>query len=171
MVKLQLSEKGHGEQFKQALIALLERHAAQLPHIRLIYFDPYSECRNEHHAFGSLSLRVRPLLQGNVERPRLCAPMHYAEAGDDLSDCRLYSIVAWDQVSWPGNDYWGGARVTDDGVKAAAGDLMGAITGVDGAYEARASGYEPPEPYPTWEMLAQDQGTQLHLVDRLKILC
>jgi len=94
-----------GEQLKQALIALLERHAAQLPHIRLIYFDPYSECRNEHHAFGSLSLRVRPLLQANVERPQLCAPMHYAEAGDELSDCRLYSIVAWDQVSWPGNDY------------------------------------------------------------------
>jgi len=66
---------------------------------------------------------------------------------------------------------WGGARVTDDGVKAAASDLMRAITEVDGAYEARASGYEPPEPYATWEMLAQDQGTQLHLVDRLKILC
>ncbi|MCF7979943.1 MAG: hypothetical protein K9L82_18435 [Chromatiaceae bacterium] len=159
-----------GEQLKQALIVVLERHAAQLPHVRLIYYDPYSECRNEQHAFGPLPLRVRPLLQGNVERPQLCAPSAYAEPGDDLSDCRLYSIVAWDPVSWPGNDYWGGARMTDDGVKAAASDLMRAITGVEGAYDTGASGYQPPEPYPTWEALVQDQDTQLQLVDRLQIL-
>jgi len=160
-----------GEQLKGALIALLERHAAQLPHIRLIYYDPYRECRNEQQLFGSLSLRVRPLLQGNAERPQLCAPSAYAEPGDDLSDSRLYSIVAWDQVSWPGNDFWGGARMTDDGVKAAATDLMRAITGAEGAYQASTSGYQPPEPYPTWEMLAQDQRIQLHLCDRLRILC
>jgi len=159
-----------GEQLKQALIALLERHAAQLPHIRLIYFDPYNECGNEQQTFGPLSLRVRPLLQGNVERPQLCAPSAYAEHGDDLSNCQLYSIVAWDQVSWPGNDYWGGARMTDDGVKAAATDLMRAITGIEGTYEARASGYQPPEPNPTWEALVQDQDTRLQLIDRLQIL-
>lgn len=158
-----------GEQLKQALITLLERYAAELTHIRLLYYDPYSECRNESHRFGALSLRVRPLLQGNVERPQLCAATHYAEAGDDLSDCRLYSIVAWDHVSWPGNDYWGGARMTDDGVKAAASDLMRAITGIEGRYDAGRSGYQPPAAYPTWEALAQDQDTQLRLVDRLQI--
>ncbi|MEA3641232.1 MAG: hypothetical protein VBE63_15010, partial [Lamprobacter sp.] len=152
-----------GEELKGALIAVLQRHAPQLPHSRLIYYDPYSECRNERHDVDALSLRVRPLLQGNAERPQLCAPTHYAEAGDELSDCRLYSIVAWDQVSWPGNDYWGGARMTDDGVKAAASDLMRVITGVDGAYDARASGYQPPEPYSTWEALVQDRGTRLQL--------
>ncbi|MBK5938107.1 hypothetical protein CCR96_02205, partial [Halochromatium roseum] len=77
---------------------------------------------------------------------------------------------AWDQVSWPGNDYWGGARMTDDGVKAAASDLMRAITGIEGAYDARAVGYQPPEPYPTWEALVQDRGTQLQLIDRLRVL-
>ena len=159
-----------GEELKGALIALLERHAAQLPHIRLVYYDPYSECRNERHDFGALSLRVRPLLQGNAERPQLCAPRRYAEAGEDLSDCRLYSIVAWDQVSWPGNDFWGGARITDDGVKAAASDLMCAITGIDGRYDAEHNSYQPPAPYPTWEALVQDQRIQLHLCDRLQIL-
>ncbi|WP_420844333.1 hypothetical protein [Lamprobacter modestohalophilus] len=63
---------------------------------------------------------------------------------------QLFSIVAWDQVSWPGNDYWGGARMTDDEVKAAASDLMCAITGTEGADEARSSGYQPPAPCATW---------------------
>ena len=68
-------------------------------------------------------------------------------------------MVAWDHVSWPGNDYWIGAasslaicdaftrgmhmmltmigpvrpgkRCTDDGVKAAATDTMRALTGVE----------------------------------------
>ncbi|MEA1048304.1 hypothetical protein U5801_00505 [Lamprobacter modestohalophilus] len=108
------------------------------------------ECGNEQQTFGPLSLRVRPLLQGNAEHPQLCAPSAYAEPGDDLSDCRLFSIVAWDQVSWPGNDYWGGARMTDDEVKAAASDLMCAITGTEGADEARSSGYQPPAPCASW---------------------
>jgi hypothetical protein len=153
-----------GEQLKDALIVLLERHAALLPHIRLLYYDPYSEGRNERHDVGPLSLRVRPLLQGNVERPQLCAPTQYAEAGDELSDARLYSIVAWDQVSWPGNDYWGGARMTDDGVKAAASELMRAITGIEGRYDAEQNAYRPPAPYPTWEALVQDQDTRLQVL-------
>ena len=113
---------------------------------------------------------MRPLLQGNVERPQLCAPTEYAEPGDDFSDSRLYSIVAWDPVSWPGNDYWGGARITDDGVKAAASDLMRAITGLEGRYDRRANGYQPPDSSPTWEALVQEQGTQLQVRDRLRIL-
>ncbi|NBC47008.1 MAG: hypothetical protein GVY22_03245 [Gammaproteobacteria bacterium] len=85
-----------------------------LPLLRLVYYDPYAECRNTEHMVGSLSLRVRPLLQGNADRPQLFAPACYAEPGDDLGDCRLYSVVAWDPTSWPGNDFWARARVTDD---------------------------------------------------------
>lgn len=150
-----------GLQLRDALIALLERHAAGLPNIRLIYYDPYVECSNQSREFGSLSLRVRPFLHGNALKPQLCPPMHYAEPGDVLGHCHLYSMVAWDHVSWPGNDYWAGARVTDDGVKAAATDLMRAITGITGHYDRKAFCYRPPAPYPTWEALAQDQGTRL----------
>jgi hypothetical protein len=128
------------------VFTLLERRAAQLPHIRLIYNDPCSECRAEPHTFGSLSLRVRPLLQGNVERLQLCAPVHHAEASDELSDCRLYSIVVRDQASSAGNDYRGGARMTDLGVRAAASDLMRAITKVEGRYDAVNNSYHPPSP-------------------------
>ncbi|WP_328984683.1 hypothetical protein [Thiorhodovibrio winogradskyi] len=157
-----------GLQLRDAMIALLERHAERLSRIRLIYYDPYIECANESIDFGSLSLRVRPFLQGNLDKPQLCLPWHYGEAEDDLSGCRLYSIVAWDHVSWPGNDFWAGARVTDDGVKAAATDLMRVITGVAGRYDCHACCYRPPRPYETWEALAQDKGTRL--VGRLSAL-
>ena len=55
--------------------------------------------------------------------------------GDDFSGCILFSIVAWDHVSWPGNDYFGGSRSTDDGVKAAATDSMAVLTGIEGHYD------------------------------------
>src|SRR5262249_44771579 len=42
--------------------------------------------------------------------------------------------VAWDHVSWPGNDFLGGSRATDDGVKAAASNSMSALAGVEGKY-------------------------------------
>ena len=32
--------------------------------------------------------------------------------------------MAWDYVSWPGNDFYGDLRNTDDGVKAAATNSM-----------------------------------------------
>jgi len=46
----------------------------------------------------------------------------------------------WDHVSWPGNDFYGGSRSTDDGVKAAATDSMAALTGVEGRYAPNRGG-------------------------------
>ena len=70
--------------------------------------------------------------------------------GDDFSDCVLFSIVAWDHVSWPGNDFFVGSRCTDDGVKAAATDSMAVLTGVEGHYDPDQWAYIPPTPYRTW---------------------
>ncbi|WP_143741882.1 hypothetical protein [Thiorhodovibrio frisius] len=152
-----------GARLQEALVALLQRHAAKLKHIKLVYYDPYIECTNQQVEFASLSLRVRPFLQGNADKPQLCAPERYAEPGDDFSQCRLYSVVAWDPVSWPGNDFWAGVRVTDDGVKAAATDLMSVITGISGQYDRRHHSYQAPPPYPNWEALVQDQGIRLQV--------
>jgi hypothetical protein len=46
--------------------------------------------------------------------------------GFDLN-CDLFSFVAW-----PGNDFYGGARSTDDGVKTAASKAMAVMTGSRG---------------------------------------
>lgn len=152
-----------GPQLQAALMRLLERQAKRWAHIRLVYFDPYIECHNLRVDYGALSFRVRPFLQGHADTPQLCAPSRYAEPGDDIRHGRLYSLVAWDPVSWPGNDYWAGARITDDGVKAAATDLMRVITGVQGHYDPERFGYHPPAPYSTWEAVAQDRGTRLRV--------
>jgi hypothetical protein len=62
----------------------------------------------------------------------------------------LFSFVAWDHVSWPGNDFYLGSRVTDDGVKAAATNSMQIITGIEGFYDIAENCYLPPRTFDTW---------------------
>jgi len=64
--------------------------------------------------------------------------------------------VAWDHVSWPGNDFFIGSRATDDGVKAAATSSMAVLTGVAGEYDPMQAKYQPPPPYRNWEAVVED---------------
>ena len=162
-----------GAELKKVLIRLLQEHASSttdkdstvlLPHIRAVYYDPYSECRNERHEIGHISFLTRPLLRNNRHKPQLCRPETY---GRDFQGCALYSVVAWDHVSWPGNDFFAGARVTDDGVKAAATDAMYRMTGVEGHYKKRSFAYMPPSPYRWWKQVVETNGLQLNVADRL----
>ena len=69
----------------------------------------------------------------------------------------LHSIVAWDHVSWPGNDFYVGTRATDDGVKAAATSSMSVLTGVAGEYDAACGKHQPPPPYSNWAEVVDDR--------------
>ena len=100
-------------------------------------------------------------------RPQLCPPEDYAEEGDDYSDCVLSSVVAWDHVSWPGNDFYGGSRSTDDGVKAAATDSMFVLTGLRGSYDEKTHCYLPPVGYRTWGDLVTRNRLRLSAMGRL----
>jgi hypothetical protein len=152
-------------QLGAALQAVLERflkkHGTSFPHIKVVYFDPFNECSNTRQEIHGISLMVRPLLQGNAAKSQLCPPSAYAEDDDDFSDCVLFSIVAWDHVSWPGNDYFGGSRCTDDGVKAAATDSMAVLTGIEGRYDPHRGAYLPPAPYRTWDDVVRQNGLRL----------
>jgi hypothetical protein len=159
-----------GKHLQAAIHTILEQHAANLPHVKAVWLDPYQECSNESHTIGHILFRVRPLTQGNQDKPQLCPPIHYQERGDDFSQCLLYSLVAWDHVSWPGNDFYGGARATDDGVKAAATDSMLRLTGITGAYDTGRQAYEPPAPYRTWGQLVADRGITLRANNRIIVL-
>ena len=158
-----------GAYLKDVIVALLQKQAAQLPYIKAVYFDPFNECQNERLEFGNLSLLVRPLMQGNQNKPQLCEPHHYAEDGDDFSDCLLFSVVAWDHVSWPGNDFYGGARATDDGVKAAATNSMAALTGIQGQYNPVRNTYDPPLQYRNWAEVVKQNNLKLSVQNNLSI--
>ena len=147
-----------GVELERALRRFLELHGREFFHIRSVIYDPYQECQLDRAVHGGIDFRVRPLTMGG--RPQLSRPADHAmDAGDRefLGDCRLFSFVAWDHVSWPGNDFYGGARATDDGVKAAATNTMEMMTGMAGRYCAGRNAYQPPEPYPTWGELVRDQ--------------
>lgn len=145
-----------GEHLERALRRFLDQHGEGFTHIRTVIYDPYSECRPDRSVHGGIDFRVRPLTMGG--RPQLSLPQTHAEDGDDLSGCRLFSFVAWDHVSWPGNDFFGGARATDDGVKAAATNSMEVMTGVVGSYSTKRNEYLPPVPHRTWGGLVREMG-------------
>lgn len=117
------------KEFELALKRLLETHGNKLNHIKAIWYDNYNKEPLNYGTINGVKFFVTTLTKGGL--PQLCEPKKY---GEEFADCDLVSIVAWDHVSKPGNDYWGGARQTDDGVKAAATDTMPVLTGISGVY-------------------------------------
>ncbi|RPJ34972.1 MAG: hypothetical protein EHM17_04385 [Verrucomicrobiaceae bacterium] len=151
-----------GAALQTVLERFLQTHGASFNRIRAVYYDPYAECENSRRIIHHISFMVRPLRHGNESKPQLCQPTAYAEDdGDEFSDCMLASMVAWDHVSWPGNDFFAGSRCTDDGVKAAATDSMAVLTGTEGRYDASRTSYLPPPPYRTWGEVVTEKGLRL----------
>ncbi|KTD54694.1 hypothetical protein [Legionella quateirensis] len=137
------------EAFRTALEYVLEKNEAQLTQIDIIHYDPYSGDEAQAKNIGHIDYRVSPSsieeTTGQLEYPK----------GSSASTHTLTSFVAWDQFSWPGNDFWPGSRATDDGVKAASTDTMAVITGVKGVYNPKNGSYEPPQSYSNWQALAK----------------
>lgn len=123
-----------GKHLNLALQNILTEHSKSFENIACIRYDPHSECLNEERVFENVKYRVRPSVM-NGGKSLLCKPIEYQEPGDNFVDCQLFKMVAWDHVSFPGNDFFGGSRSTDDGVSAAATNSMQIITGVEGKYE------------------------------------
>ena len=140
-----------GNKLKKAIELMLDKYANELPNIKVVYYDPYKECTNDRMTIEHMDFLVRPLTQNNHQKAQLCIPGTYEDSGDNFANLELFSVVAWDHVSWPGNDFYQGARITDDGVKAAATDIMFKITGVEGAYDKNSFRYLPPRGYGNWE--------------------
>ena len=158
-----------GPYLKDAIKTILEAHGPKLPHLKAVYYDPYRECENERHLIHGINFLVRPLTKGNETKPQLCSPVAYQEPGDDFSGCALTSIVAWDHVSWPGNDFYIGTRSTDDGVKAAATNSMYGMTGIQGSYDPICKQYRPPAGFSNWNAVILQKGIQLTVTNNLVI--
>ena len=161
-----------GTRLQAVLQRFLTEYGGSFPNLKCVYFDPYSEGENFRREIHGITFMVRPLrVPGNQANSQLCPPVAYAEKGDDYSGCTLYSIVAWDHVSWPGNDFFVGSRATDDGVKAAATNSMAVLTGAEGKYDPESGKYQPPQPYSTWRAVVDDKmrGGNLRLWNPLAV--
>lgn len=154
---------------KEALFAFLYNHGNKFQHIKGVYYDPYSQCENERHKLKGIDFLVRPLMMGNAKKPQLCRPTDYEETKGEFSDCELFSIVAWDHVSWPGNDFYSGLRSTDDGVKSAATDAMLAMTGIEGKYDISSNKYNPPSNYEDWGDVIRKNQIRLKVADNFNV--
>ncbi len=140
-----------GEELKEVLIKLLKENQNQLKSIGAVYYDPYKECQNKRLKIGHMDFLVRPLDFNNPQKPQLCHPATFSEKDNEFDNYKLVSMVAWDHVSWPGNDFYTNQRLTDDGVKAAATSSMASMTKTMGQYNERTFKYEPPKENKNWE--------------------
>ena len=147
-----------GERLEAVLAQLLAEFGASLPNLGAVHFDPYNEGDNRRQEIHGIRFLTRPLTRpGNRGRTQLRRPAAYGDTPDEFAACGLYSLVAWDHVSWPGNDFYVGSRATDDGVKAAATDALAVLTGVAGHYDPARAAYLPPPPHRTWEQVVRQE--------------
>lgn len=159
-----------GSELKKTLVKFLQMHGSNFSNIKIVYYDPYQECENERFEIDGISFFVRPLRKGNINKPQLCLPQTYAEDGDNFTNFELFSFVAWDHVSWPGNDFYEDARSTDDGVKAAATNAISVMTGIVGEYEPQTNKYRPPSGYETWKEVVLKNKIQLEIANNIVLL-
>lgn len=158
-----------GVLLKQVLAELIEKYAPLLSSVRAIYYDPFDECNNERSEIGHISFLVRPLLKGNENKGQLCAPADYEDVNGEFRGCTLTSFVAWDHVSWPGNDFYIGSRATDDGVKAAATSSMAVMTSFFGIYDKSAKAFQPQGKNKIWADVVAENNIRLECSSNLKI--
>ena len=159
-----------GEILKNTFIKFIQIQGQKFSHIQAVYYDPYSECENHRMKINGIDFLVRPLNSGNTKKSQLCQPQSYSEVANEFDNCELFSFVAWDHVSWPGNDFYKNIRMTDDGVKAAATNSMEIMTGIEGKYDPTINHYCPPPEYADWSEVVSKNKIQLEVKDNLIIL-
>jgi hypothetical protein len=156
-----------GAKVEAVIARLLADHGKQLQQFTNVWFDPYSECSPSDRTINGIELMVRPLLRCQDGQSQLATPYEFDLY---LAAHKLVSIVAWDHCSWPGNDFYVGDRATDDGVKAAATDMMKSVVGFAGKYDPIAAKYQPPSIYKTWQDCVRLNGVQLRVVNNLVVV-
>ena len=165
-------KQGIAEKFERVLDKLLTKYVHLLPNIQAVYYDSFAGTKPSRNKIGnSIDFIVNPLT--NNGKPQLCRPADYQQNADDYySKCKFFSFVAWDHVSWPGNDFYVGSRQTDDGVKAAATDTMYQMTGYQGKYNPNQYCYDPydSQKFSNWDKVINAHKLKLKAVERTLIV-
>lgn len=157
----------HGEIepfLSEALESILSKHQARLQGLEGVYFDPYNQLNQKTCQFGNITYMVRPLQKMSDKGFPQLSKINQFENGS-FAECMLFSFVAWDHVSWPGNDFYIGSRNTDDGVKAAATSSMHTMTNIEGNYNPNFNKYLPPPEFGNWYDVVKKNKLRLQVVN------
>ena len=131
----------------------------QLKWVRHIWFDPYSELLDNKGSTYQIGPDTHLHLQPSYSDSNPIASLQFERMTEKLQlqheNYLFAKVVAWDPLSWPGNDWWGASRATDDGVVAAATSLMSSLTQIPGYYNTEYNGWCPQSnPAATWRQSA-----------------
>ncbi|XP_054263028.1 uncharacterized protein LOC128986605 [Macrosteles quadrilineatus] len=121
-----------GEYLNKALKSVI-KDLPPCENIACVRYDPYDECEDCEEVIDSVKFRLRKY-NGPLGKPQLSKVEDFEEKKGEFENCILYKVVAWDHVSFPGNNYFLGSRRTDDGVAGAATNTMEVLTGIKGCY-------------------------------------
>jgi len=133
---------------EKAIRQLLQEHHDALLNIAGVHLDTYATESLTQGEFreniGKIEFRGIEGQRGyntkEGERyPKLSAPKTF-----DIKrkKCKLFSIVAADALSLPGNDMNTGFKCTDEGISAGGTNLPTVITGKQGKYEYKGKKYQ-----------------------------
>ena len=147
-----------GVELERALVVLLE--GGHYDSIETVIYDPYDESKDSDRVVNGVRFVTAPFSRSSKPTAQLAHPKTLNKMVADVNSVMHFSVVAWDHLSWPGNDFYQGNRATDDGVKGAASDLMRQMTGVAGSYCDHLNQYLPPKPYKNWDAVVRER----HLV-------
>ena len=156
--------------FNAMLEHLLQKYAPQLPNISLVYFAQFSDTAiSEKTQIFHMKYHRVSNKHKNDYKQLLETPSSYSIDGEDYTDHLLFAFVAWDHLSYPGNNFFFSmpVRNSDDGVKAAATSSMTSLLGVDGFYDELDKKYKPVG-VKQWLYIAETQ--RLKSQDRLFVL-
>jgi hypothetical protein len=159
------------EQLEQLVQNILQQilinHSSKLQNIKGLIFDPNDPKFSHLDGLNAGTCLITKTGKFGAENSQLKPP---AEYGSQFKNCKFFSIVAWDHVSWPGNDFYNGKRSTDDGVKAAATSLCESMTGITGQYDTTTHKFNPPTPFKDWQGVISQYGLKLTTQGRVSIL-
>ena len=138
--------------------------------ISLVYFAQFSDTAiSEKTQIFHMKYHRVSNKHKNDYKQLLETPSSYSIDGEDYTDHLLFAFVAWDHLSYPGNNFFFSmpVRNSDDGVKAAATSSMTSLLGVDGFYDELDKKYKPVG-VKQWLYIAETQ--RLKSQDRLFVL-
>ena len=145
------------------IVDIFTKRQEELLGINCVYFDSFDHGKCEEFKTNHATIYFRPLTKCKNKQGQLTRPNSFIDIDPTYKNNDLFSIVAWDHVSWPGNDFWTGHRATDDGVKAAATDTMFRITGLQGEYHIQSNKFSPINSNKTWATLAKENRFEFSL--------